>query len=499
MIKVKKIRQLMVTPLMLSLMTGCLFAKTEKSKKATYHLPASSTVVKLSEDTSLLKQMSEGIQGIAESSQKGLVYISVSKTHKQPAGVIDPFEFFFGQKHPPMEPHVQKGVGSGFIIDLEKGYILTNNHVVAEADEINLKLANGHTYDGKIVGRDANTDLAVVEILDKKFDRKGLVQLVLADSSKLSSGAFVVALGAPFQLEASITFGIVSAVGRGSLQITQYGDFMQTDAAINPGNSGGPLVDMDGKVVGINTAIASRVGAYNGVGFAIPSNFVRDRAFQLINYGTVDRGFIGIGFAPLSEESVRTLKLPEGTKGVVVTAVKADSPADKAGLEKGDIIVAVGKKSLQSPGDLANVIGLMKPEVKTTVNNYRNGNKKKEIAITIGHWPKSGKLAQASDHKIENGYGLVTEKVADVEARLREQHKVQSEKGLFVAYVKPDSPAKRAGIKIGDVITLVNMSSEPIKSAKAFNDFLSTQKEVVLGLEREGQFFVIHLRKKEAK
>lgn len=498
----QRIKLILAGMFLLSSMSACLFAEKSKEKKVDFYvLPPSASEVVVPADTSLLKKMSEGIQGIAEASKKGLVYISVSKTHKAyPPGMIDPFEFFFGPRgrgNQRMEPYVQKGLGSGFILDLEKGYILTNNHVVAEADEISLKLANGHSYDGEIVGRDENTDIAVVKIKDEKFIRKGLLQLILGDSAKLNAGAFVVALGAPFQLEASITFGIISAVGRGSLQITQYGDFVQTDAAINPGNSGGPLIDMDGKVVGINTAIASKAGAYNGVGFAIPANFIRDRATQLINHGAVNRGFVGIGYEPLTDETARILKLPEDTKGVVVTFVKPDGPAGKAGIKKGDILVAIGKKPLQSASDISNIIGLMEPGTKTTVTLYRNGKNKKELSITVGHWPKSAITGDTAAREVKNEFGLVTEDVKDIESRQKEQFKVAAETGLFVTFVKPGSPAEKAGIKIGDVIVLVNMSSKLVKDPKAFNEFLSKHNKVVLGVERAGKMHIVDLKKSE--
>ena len=182
-----------------------------------------------------------------------------------PFGQINPFDFFFGPgpgqgngRQDAVPEKRQAGLGSGFFIDVEMGYVLTNNHVVEDADEINLRLANGSTYDAVVVGRDKNTDIAVVQVKDKKFNRKNISALNLTKSDKVKVGEFVLAIGAPFGLEASLSFGIVSALGRGSLSITELGDFIQTDAAINPGNSGGPLIDMDGNVVGINTAIYSR-------------------------------------------------------------------------------------------------------------------------------------------------------------------------------------------------------------------------------------------------
>ena len=242
-----------------------------------YEIPRAPANTNVSSNIKALQQMSEGISELAANANKAVVFVSISKTIKgMPFGEINPFEFFFGPQfrgHPRGQApeRKQKGVGSGFIIDLKKGLILTNNHVIEGADEISLKLANGETYDGKVLGRDKNTDVAVVKIKDKKYNRKGLGVLNLADSKKTKVGQFVIALGAPFGLEASLSFGVISALGRGNLQITNLGNFIQTDAAINPGNSGGPLLNMDGQVIGINTAIYSRSGSSAGIGFAVPA------------------------------------------------------------------------------------------------------------------------------------------------------------------------------------------------------------------------------------
>lgn len=358
-------------------------------KDAEYKLAPSSTDVSLSHSTKILKEMSKGVGEVATTSKKALVYISVSKTMKgYPDGYIDPFELFgFGRRQIPAPK--QEGLGSGFIVDLSKGYILTNNHVVEDADEINLKLANGESYKGKLLGSDPNTDIAVIKIDEKKFNKDGLAALVLGDSDQINVAEFVVALGAPFGLEASISFGVISATGRGSLHITQLGDFIQTDAAINPGNSGGPLMDMDGKVIGINTAILSKSGGYNGVGFAVPSNLVRKVADNIINGKAIGRGYIGVHFQPLSKEIIKFLKLPEKTKGVIVAQVEDDGPADKAGIKNGDVIIEVDGKRLEGDRDLVSRIGLMSPDAKVKITYLRDG-KKHAATITIGIHPGEG-------------------------------------------------------------------------------------------------------------
>ena len=270
------------------------------AKSSNYQIPPSSTSSKIENKTNLLKKISSEISAISEEANRALVFVSVSKSVK--TNFNDPlFEFFFGPRKPNQPLPKQKGLGSGFFIDLNKGYVLTNNHVIDGADEISLKLANDESYDAKVIGRDANTDVAVVQIKDKKFSRKSLSSLVLSDMGDVEVGGLVLAFGAPFSLKSSTTLGIVSAMHRGSLQITDLGNFLQTDAAINPGNSGGPLLGMDGRVVGINTAIASSTGAYNGVGFAIPADLVRDVATRLINHGKVERGYLGVAFSSSSQ------------------------------------------------------------------------------------------------------------------------------------------------------------------------------------------------------
>ena len=356
-----------------------------------------------------------------------------------------------------------EGLGSGFIIDLEKGYILTNNHVVDGADEIDLKLANGLSYKGKIMGHDSNTDIAVVRIEDDKFSKKDLEALVLGDSEKLHVGAFVVALGAPFGLEASISFGAVSALGRGSLQITQMGDFVQTDAAINPGNSGGPLVNMDGKVVGINTAIFSKSGGYNGIGFAVPSNLVRRIANNLINNGKVSRGYIGVHFQALTDEIKTSLNIPKKTKGVIVAQVEKDGPAGKAGVKPWDVIVAIDGKNLANDRDLVSRIGLKNPGTKTKLSIVRDG-KEKTLNLVIGTYPGSEELADSGNEDANSFKSTLG------------MNFTFKESGLIVSRLEKKSPA--AGRLLpGDIILSVDKTD--FRKAKNLKQALSKFKKAI--------------------
>lgn len=444
-----------------------------------YTLPPSNTPVKLSTQTApLLKELSAGVSSIAKSARKSLVIVSISKTVKGMPGFIDPFDLFgFGHSRQQMPSQKQEGIGSGFIVDLDKGYILTNNHVIEGADEINLKLADEKTYKGKIIGRDSNTDIAVVQITDKNFKKSSKISsLVLGDSDKTNVGSFVVALGAPFGLEASISFGVISALSRGSLSITRVGNFMQTDAAINPGNSGGPLVDVNGKVVGINTAIFSKSGGYNGIGFAVPSNLVRKIASTLINEGSVARGFIGVSFEPLRKEWLSSLKLPKGTAGMIVKEVTPNSPAQKAGIKAYDVIYKIGKKSIKSSEELINCIGLMKPGDQTKVYFYRSG-RSKSVRLKVGRWPGSElKLAQSasSQKRNNNDYGLTVVEDKD------------SNSAITITNVERGSPAHKAGLRRGDIVIGVNESTN--LSVKSFYRILSRSKHgVLLMVERHGR------------
>lgn len=465
-----------------------------------YDLPPINTPVQLQSNTEILKQISTAVSAIAESSKKALVFVSVSKTITGGPQIVDPFEFFFGPgpQRRPRELPKQEGLGSGFFIDLEKGYLLTNNHVIDGADKIELKLANGETYAGKVIGRDPNTDIAVVEVADNKFKREGLEALILGDSNSITEGSFVVALGAPFGLEASISFGVVSAIGRGNLQITKLGDFIQTDAAINPGNSGGPLIGVDGKVVGINTAIFSRSGAYNGIGFSVPSNLVRKIATSLINEGSVERGYIGVVFEPFKEEWAESLKIPKGTIGSIITKVVEGGPADRAGLEAGDVIVAINGANLKNSSELVNIIGFLKPNEKAKIDYYRSGSRKSTV-VTIGRYPGSEQLAseQREDEKgsmnAGNPYGIVAEPVS---ARLQNMYKFESKQGLVITALEENSPAAQARLMQGDVILAVN--GKKVLNSSELNKILNSEKKMVLlHVERQGTMFFVSLKREE--
>jgi serine protease Do len=283
------------------------------------------------------------------------------------------------------EQEIPAGLGSGVIIS-EDGYILTNNHVVAQADGLRVTLSDGRELEvEKVVGTDEKSDLAVL-----KVNATGLAAAKFGDSEALEVGDWVVAIGSPFGLAQTVTQGIVSATNRADMQITSYDDFIQTDAAINPGNSGGPLLNLQGEVIGINTAIASRSGSYNGIGFAIPSNTTRKVVENLIRNGRMIRGFVGLALAPLDSARLAKANLPSDLRGVVVEEVYPDGPAAKAGLQPGDVIVGVNKKNVDSVPQLRNVIAGMAPG---DVSEFRIQRENKAMTIEV-------KIEEQTDEKL---------------------------------------------------------------------------------------------------
>ncbi len=474
-----------------------------------YQFPTNQRSKINSSKVSGIKALSNGLSEIASKTSPALVFVSIAKkVSYNNGGTINPFEFWFGPGTPGNQGQRRKpkksGLGSGFIVDLNKGYIITNNHVVDGADEIELKLSNGSKYAGKIIGRDKNTDVALVQIKNNKFNRKGLTQLTLGDSNKLKAGEFVVALGAPFGLEASLSFGVVSATGRGNLKITELGNFIQTDAAINPGNSGGPLINMDGEVIGVNTAIYSQAGGYNGIGFAVPSNLAKSVAEQLINKGKVSRGYLGVLLSEIDEEDAEDLGLPTGTKGTLISNVVEGSAADKSGLKSNDIIIKVDNKKATTRKEVQNAIGLKSPGQSASVVVYRRNTfsrsyQQKTIKVTLGDYPNENQSIAEISGKGEHGFGLTLRNLTN---DLRRKYNIISKKGSFVADVQPNSPADRAGLQRGTVITtVITQNSKGQRkylddvTPRKFKNVANKNNKLTLQIEFQGMKYVQRLRK----
>ncbi len=393
---------------------------------------------------------------------------------------FEQFKDFFGDdfmdrfENAPQDPGDspgQQGLGTGVIVDAEGGFILTNNHVIGDADSIEVRLSDGRKIKAELIGKDERSDLAVVKI---KADK--LIAAKLGDSEALKIGEWVVAAGNPFGLDNTITAGIVSAKGRSIMGGGQYEDFIQTDAAINPGNSGGPLVNLNGEVVGINTAIFSRSGGYMGIGFAIPANMARNVMESLISNGRMVRGWLGVGIQNLSEDLAKSFKY-EGTDGALVGHVEADGPAGKAGLKQGDIIFSLNDEKIKDINQLRNKIAGFKPGTSVTLGYVRDG-KNRDVSIKVGELPANlsgGEKNDSEEKEDEAGGPAIGVGVEDLTPQIAKRLNTTRKVGAVIVAVKPNSIAARSGIAPMDIV--VSLDGKPIKSA---NDLKSALKGIDL-------------------
>ncbi|MCE7915624.1 MAG: DegQ family serine endoprotease [Nitrosomonas sp. PRO4] len=408
------------------------------------------------------------------------------------------FKRFFGDRFPelprfnaPGEQRSVMGQGSGFVFPSQnkhssnKTYILTNNHVVEGNGKISVKFLDGREFEAKIKGTDPKSDIAVIEI-----EASGLPAVQLGDYSQLEVGEWVVAIGNPFGLSHTLTVGVVSAKGRTSLGINDYEDFIQTDAAINPGNSGGPLVNLDGEVIGMNTAIFSRSGGYMGIGFAIPINLAERIANQLIEQGEVVRGYLGIVIQPLTTELAKSFDL-KSDKGILIAQVSKNSPAARAGLKPGDVIVNYQGRSVSDIGDFRNQIAMAKPGSEVEFDIVRDG-KQRTLTVKIDKL-SDDKLAAQEPAQYTEKLGLT---VQTITADLARQYGVKRGEGVIVTEVAPGSIASTAGINRGAVILEVNRkqvnSSDEFKQAIKNND----KKNLLLLVRENGasRYIVLNWR-----
>jgi serine protease Do len=407
----------------------------------------------------------------------------------------DLFRQFFGGQIPqmpqPREFHGQRhGMGSGMILDKE-GHILTNYHVVRDVDDIKVRLADKRTFEAELVGTDPKTDVAVIRIKGRVPD--DLPTVTLGDSDVLQVGNLVLAVGAPFGLLQTVTEGIISATGRSDVGIVDYEDFLQTDAPINPGNSGGPLVNMRGEVVGMNSAIATSVGQFEGVGFAIPSNMIKAMLPKLVKGEKIVRGQLGVIIQELTKDLAKQFGLSE-PKGVLVSQVNKDSAAEKAGIKDGDVVVRYDGNDITGVRQLRNLVANTLPGTKVKIGILRNG-KAETLTATIGNQP--GETAAAS---AEAGASLLSKLgliVQTLTPDLAKQLGVEAEKGVAITDVNESSVASLAGLQKGDVI--VEADRQPVSGVDTLEQVLAKNKDkdqVLLRVKRPGGSLFVVLQMK---
>jgi len=413
------------------------------------------------------------IADITERVLPSVVNISMTKLAKMQGGMQgNPFPFFFG----PQEggERREQGMGSGVVISND-GIIITNNHVVEDAQEIKVTLFDKREFDAEVVGTDPKSDIAVIRLKNSPPDLRAIP---IDDSAKLRLGDVVLAIGNPFGVGQTVTMGIVSAKGRSDLGIEDYEDFIQTDAAINPGNSGGALVDMDGKLVGINTAILSRSGGYQGIGFAIPTNMAMPIMDSLRKYGKVSRGWLGVSIQDVDQELSQAMKLPT-KRGVLIADVQTGSPAAKAGVQRGDVVEKVQGRDVSTTGEFRNAIAAAGAGNKVDLELYREG-KLRVVPAALGEATAENANKPGSSARPAGPRGLDGITLSDLSPEARRQFGINDDaiKGVVATQVLPNSPAGRAGLRPGDVILEVNRKA--VTSVRDFEDAYGKSRGNVL-------------------
>lgn len=436
----------------------------------------------------LLSRTSQAMAEVVAAVRPAVVNISTTRTVKVP-GLYNPFfddpyfRRFFGDNfnNQRKREHKTTNLGSGVIVD-KNGYILTNNHVIKGADEIRIRLSDRREFKGRVIGTDPKTDLAVI-----KIDADRLPVVKWGDSDKLRVGETVIAIGNPFGLHQTVTSGIISATGRANVGIADYEDFIQTDAAINPGNSGGALVNIRGELIGINTAIFSTSGGYQGIGFAIPSNMARSVMENLIKRGKVIRGWLGITVQQLTPELAQQFNL-RNDKGVLVADVLEQSPAHKAGLMRGDIILEFDGKEINDPSVLRNMAANSPPGKEVTVKLIR-GDSTKSIKVVIAELPSEAQ--KISDKRSDIFQGIIVKNLTqDIRKSLQIPKNIN---GVIVTDIEPNSATQNV-LKKNDIITEIN--KRKINNLTQYREIiagLKNVKQIMLRVYRNGAYIYINL------
>lgn len=444
----------------------------------------------------IIVELQQSFRDIAANDTPSVVSIGTEKSVTQQ--YIDPFDFFFGNPFddnnpknytPKQRQYKQTALGSG-VIYRKKGntyYIVTNNHVIDGADKIKVTIGENKSYDAKLLGADPDVDIAVV-----KIDTSDNLKLAnFGDSGKLQVGDLVIAIGNPFGLSGTMTFGIISALGRSNINTDQPSltDFIQTDAAINPGNSGGSLSNINGEVIGINTMIYSQSGGNIGIGFAIPINVAKKVADEIIDKGKskIEHGYLGIYFEEINDQNSKTLGLKNVTNGMFVNRVFAGGPADKAGIKAGDIILEVNGKQAKKSSDFSMLIGNSAPGTKLNFKIYRDGQTFNKD-VTLGNRSQMATAEQNTNQSVLDNYGLA---VADLNNDLRNKYRIPSNvNGVLITDVDRQGAASSAGLQPGDVIFRINSQkiTKTDELIKILNDNKDNQNYFYI--IRNGQEFV---------
>ena len=445
--------------------------------------------------TNILSDLNMAIVKTAGESQKSVVTITTTKKIKlYPSNdnffLNLPFSFF--DRRSQREDYLQRGLGSGVIVS-EDGYILTNNHVIKDVDEIMVELGDGNRIIAELIGKDSETDLAIL-----KIKSEGLTPIKLGDSKNLKVGQIVFAIGSPLNqnLARSISMGIISALERRDLRLNAYEDYIQTDAAINPGNSGGALVNVEGKLIGINTLIASNTGGYQGIGFAIPIDIARKVMESIIENGRVIRGYVGIFYGGEVNNVVAQATGLDKPRGFIVGKVLENGPAGQAGIQEGDIIVQVNNKDIKSWDDFRLMIAANEPGTTLSLVIYRK-NKKNKINVTLKEKPREKLYSHSNDDddKISHGLGF---EIEDLDFAPRELIRglSQNAKGVIVINIEEDSHAWRQGLRKGDLVVEIDWKS--VNTLREFKEIIEKVKEskeaIMLKVERQQSTLYIALQ-----
>jgi serine protease Do len=413
-------------------------------------------------------ELSTAIVQVARQTIPAVVHIEVTE-RREVVNPLSPFEndpffhyFFNVPRMPKKFKRELKGLGTGMIID-PQGHILTNHHVAGGAAKIEVTLADGNQYPAKLVGTDPKTDLAVIHIVTKER----LPHVTFGDSDKVDVGEWVVAIGSPRGLDQTVTQGIISAKHRrGITDPSSYQDFLQTDAAINPGNSGGPLLNLQGEVIGVNAVIASESGGFEGIGFAIPSNMAQHIAKVLIAHGKVERGWLGVSVQDLTPELAKSSQM-ESLKGAYIVDIVKGGPAEKAGLKKGDVVIAYQGKEITDAGSLRNLVAITPIAEEARLTVWREG-KKLELPVKIGRLEDATRILASA---IKERLGITARPINPKEV---EKHGLDPNQGVAIATVEPKGPLGEAGFEVGDII--LGIDGQPIHGMEGFVGLVSSLK-----------------------